>query len=100
MAYCWLAEAAAVDQACCAADPVRCDTNDIVAGCDMPMWFAGESCAATLLETSNQCLADARVSKCDWRDEATSVRAYCWDQGISAKDACCAARPDWSCDEP
>lgn len=100
LTYCWQSYAAAADDRCCAADPIRCDTDDIYENdCGQTAWQPDESCATVLFQASDQCLADASVSACDWRPDALAVQEQCWQEGLTAKGACCATRPDWSCDE-
>jgi hypothetical protein len=98
LAYCWQSTAAAAADRCCAAAPIRCDTDDIQENdCDQTAWSPDDSCATALFTASDECLAEAEVSKCDWRPEALSVQTKCRQVGLSAKAACCAERPDWAC---
>jgi hypothetical protein len=97
--YCWAFFANAAFQRCCAADPIRCDTDDVgVVECSAPGWVSEGTCAASAVRTSERCLADASVSVCDWRAPAQATQTQCWQEGLRARDACCAATPDWSCD--
>ena len=98
-AYCWQTVAARATERCCAADPIRCDTDDIREGdCGATAVYQDGSCVAALYLASEQCLADASVSPCDWRAPAQATQAQCWQEGLRVRDACCEATPDWSCD--
>jgi hypothetical protein len=100
LSYCWQSYGAAAKDRCCAADPIRCDTDDILENdCAGTAWQPDESCATALFQTSDQCLIDAGVSKCDWRPEVLAVQEQCWQAGLAAKAACCANGPDWACDD-
>lgn len=99
LAYCWQHIASAAKDRCCAADPIRCDTDDIAENdCAGQRWFSDTSCAAALLVVNDECLAEAGVSQCDWRAPALARQQLCWESGIAAKEMCCATNPDWSCD--
>jgi hypothetical protein len=98
-AYCWQQIAAAAADRCCAADPSRCDTDDIEENdCQATRWFSDDSCAAHLLLANDECLADRATSQCDWREGSLATQQLCWEAGLAAKEMCCATSPDWSCD--